>query len=150
MHDLLPRYRLPRACPSLGRRSLVWRSIRQRRRKINCVGTRALYTSLDPATCMLDMVHGLIGPRTVVSYDVDCECMGDLRTARGWKSAGVELGEMNCPWQSLAHEKKLPGRWQTVSSGLGTTEYSLRALRSRLPSQTSTWSSGCTVTACHT
>jgi RES domain-containing protein len=85
--------------------------------RFNPVGTPALYLGLTVEGVFLEMGHGFahrFDPLTVCSYDVDCEDIVDLRTARARKRAGIDIAGMACAW---AYERMLgrqPPSWRIV------------------------------------
>jgi RES domain-containing protein len=73
--------------------------------RFNRKGTAALYLSLDFATAVVEASQGFpfrIPPLTIVTYDVDCEDIADLTTAKQQKTHGARPGDLACAWKILA------------------------------------------------
>lgn len=82
--------------------------------RFNPKGVPALYLALDVLTAVKEANQGFahrIDPCVLCSYDVDCEDLVDLRTARARAAAGVRIEEMDSAWMSAIAEGRRPGSW---------------------------------------
>ena len=83
--------------------------------RFNPKGVPALYLSLTLQTAIKEINQGFahkIEPCVLVSYDVDCEDIVDLRSARSRTKHGIKLSDMSCAWFALAASGKDPPSWQ--------------------------------------
>jgi len=75
--------------------------------RFNPSGVIALYTSLDPATAMLEAQQDFIRkaqPYTLAAFDVDCRDVVDLTSAAGCSEAAISAEELACPCLRLQME----------------------------------------------
>ena len=83
--------------------------------RFNPAGTPALYLGLSIEGVIAEMGHGLsrrFDPLTLCAYDVDCDDVVDLRTARGRKAVSVDDADVACAWSwEMAHGRE-PASWQ--------------------------------------
>jgi RES domain-containing protein len=82
--------------------------------RFNRVGTPALYTSLTLEGAVREASQGLarkFDPLTLCAYDVDCEDVADLTSARERSRLGVADADLVCAWKLLAHEGKPVPSW---------------------------------------
>lgn len=81
-------------------------------RRFNWKGQEALYLSLRPETALREVTGGFarrLLPLTLVSYDIDCDDIADLRDDAARAAAGVALDDLACAWaDALAHGREPP------------------------------------------
>ncbi len=83
---------------------------------------RSTYLSLRIETTLLEVSAGLperMSPCTLCVYDVDCEPVVDLRTAKDWQDAGIDSQDMACAWLMLALAGKEPPTWRLARRLIG-------------------------------
>ncbi len=79
--------------------------------RFNAKGTPALYLALTLVGAVREANQGFvrkIDPYVICSYDVDCQDIADLRTAKVRAGHGVTDDELACAWFALAAEGKEP------------------------------------------
>ena len=70
-------------------------------RRFNRKGQAALYLSLKPETALREVTGGFarrLTPLTLVSYDIDCDDITDLRDAPARAAADVAYEDLACAW----------------------------------------------------
>ena len=80
--------------------------------RFNPPGQPALYVSCSYVGAVTEAQQGMsankLQPLTLVSYDVDHESILDLSTPDARGAAGISLVELDCPWELLLLEHKVP------------------------------------------
>lgn len=77
--------------------------------RFNLEGEAALYLSLRPETAIAECMQGFshrMPPITLCDYDVDCEPIADLSTAKGRAAQDATTADLGCPWLTLMFEGK--------------------------------------------
>jgi RES domain-containing protein len=85
--------------------------------RFNCIGSKALYTSLDLTTAWLEAQQGFpfkAQPMTIITYDVDCANIVDLNDTNTLSFLGFNSADLACAWEDLATQKQDPPTWQLV------------------------------------
>jgi RES domain-containing protein len=85
--------------------------------RFNWRDLEALYLSLNFMTAAREAAGGFLRrlePLTMVSYDVDCEDIVDLRTNRGREANGVNLSDLGCSWLEDVCAGREPPSWRIV------------------------------------
>lgn len=85
--------------------------------RFNLKGQPALYLSLGVIGAVKEVSQGLarrIDPCVLCSYEVDCDDIVDLRTARDRKAHAVSLIDLRCPWFSCIADAIEPPSWGIV------------------------------------
>jgi RES domain-containing protein len=88
--------------------------------RFNPVGVPALYLALTVEGAVLEGRQGIsrrMQPQTLVSYDVECDDLLDLRTARNRTSAKVAIEDLTCAWFDDYRAGREPRSW-TVAQRL--------------------------------
>ena len=86
-------------------------------RRFNWRGLETLYLSLSYTTALREVLAGFahrLTPYVLVSYDIDCTDVVDLRTDGDRQAAGVGLDELACPWAADLMAGREPASWQVV------------------------------------
>ena len=82
--------------------------------RFNAKGVAALYLSLDPSTAILEASQGFafkLQPLTLVTYEVDCADIVDLRSETELRAWDIEPREFHCPWKLLAEQGRPVPSW---------------------------------------
>jgi RES domain-containing protein len=86
--------------------------------RFNAKGVPALYLSLSYSTAVLEATQGFgqrFPPLTLVTYDVDCEDIADLRKPSVRKSLRVKDDDLACAWMLLAAEGRRVPSWEIAA-----------------------------------
>ncbi|MGH7023367.1 MAG: RES family NAD+ phosphorylase [Caulobacteraceae bacterium] len=86
-------------------------------RRFNWPGLETLYMSLTYGAAFREVSAGFahrLQPQVLVSYDVDCDEIVDLRTDAGRVQSGVDLADLACPWAQDLLEGREPASWGVV------------------------------------
>jgi RES domain-containing protein len=86
-------------------------------RRFNWPGLKTLYLSLSWHTVFREVAGGFahqLTPYVLVSYDVDCEDIADLRTDGGRAAHGAALADLNCAWGDALIDGRGPASWAVV------------------------------------
>jgi len=76
-----------------------------------------LYLSLNFTTVFREVTAGFahrLTPYVLVSYDVDCEDIADLRTEPGRTALGIALSDLACAWGDALIAGREPRSWVAV------------------------------------
>ncbi len=82
--------------------------------RFNPRGTPALYLALTVEGAVREIAQGFaskMDPCLLVSYDVDCGDIVDLRTDGDRTAAGVKIADMNCAWAADLADGRTPASW---------------------------------------
>ena len=82
--------------------------------RFNPKGVPALYLSTSPEGAFREATRGFaykFDPLTLVTYDIDCDGILDLRTEEARRTAGVAMSTMSSPWAWQMSEGKRPESW---------------------------------------
>ncbi len=82
--------------------------------RFNPRGTAALYLALNVETAFVEISQGLaekFKPTVLISYEVDCADVVDLRTEADRKQARVALADLAGPWFADIAAGQEPGSW---------------------------------------
>jgi RES domain-containing protein len=83
--------------------------------RFNPKGTPALYLASTPVGAIRETSHGFphrIDPLVLCSYEVDCDNIVDLRTAKDRTGQRVADSDLDCAWMLLASDGKNPPSWR--------------------------------------
>ncbi len=86
-------------------------------RRFNWPKLETLYLSLSFVTVFREVSAGFahrLTPYLLVSYDVDCDNIADLRTAEDRAALGVDLADLACAWGTALIEGREPESWAVV------------------------------------
>lgn len=86
-------------------------------RRFNWPGPETLYLSLSFTTAFREVSGGFahrLTPYVLVSYDVDCDDIADLRTDAGRASFGVDFADLACAWGDDLIAGREPASWRVV------------------------------------
>jgi len=90
--------------------------------RFNPKGTPALYLALTLETAILEANQGFahkIEPCLLVSYEVDCQHIADLRAGETREALNVNLADMACPWALDVAQRREPASWRVVNDLIG-------------------------------
>lgn len=82
--------------------------------RFNPRGVPALYLGLSIMTAVKEANQGFahrIDPCVLCSYEIDCEDIADLASARGRAEFSVSLEEMECAWAAALSDGQRPLSW---------------------------------------
>jgi RES domain-containing protein len=82
--------------------------------RFNPKGIEALYLALNIETAFVEISQGFaekFKPAMLISYEVDCDDIVDLRTEADRKRARVRLADMACSWFADAAAGREPPSW---------------------------------------
>jgi RES domain-containing protein len=82
--------------------------------RFNPKGVEALYLALNVETAFVEISQGFADkfkPTMLISYDVDCDDIVDLRTEAKRRRADVKLADMACAWFSDIGAGREPPSW---------------------------------------
>lgn len=82
--------------------------------RFNPRGIETLYLALNVETAFVEISQGFgekFKPAVLISYEVDCEDIVDLRTNADRKRAGVKLADMACSWFADVAAGQEPASW---------------------------------------
>jgi RES domain-containing protein len=85
--------------------------------RFNSKGMPALYLALSPMGAVREANQGFahkIDPCVLCSYDVDCEDVADLRSAKSRADHGATNSDLACAWHLIAAGGKEPPSWRIV------------------------------------
>jgi len=87
--------------------------------RFNKKGQAALYTSLSQTTAFIEYQQGFIArpqPVTICAYEVNCTDIVDLTDNTELNKYGISQNQLNCNWEYLAADKKIPPSWIIAES----------------------------------
>ena len=90
--------------------------------RFNPRGVPALYLALSLSTALKEAGQGFahkIEPSILCSYDLDCEDIADLRSAKDRARLQISLDDMSCPWFELAAKGREPPSWTIARKLIG-------------------------------
>jgi RES domain-containing protein len=82
--------------------------------RFNPKGVEALYLALNVETAFVEISQGLaekFKPAVLISYEVDCDDVVDLRTDADRRRAGVAPADMACAWFGDIAAGREPPSW---------------------------------------
>ncbi len=82
--------------------------------RFNPKGVPALYLSLSQTGALAEYNQGFPHrpqPVTLCAYDIDSDDIVDINDTDELVKLGISVVELNCAWELLAAEKKLPPTW---------------------------------------
>lgn len=82
--------------------------------RFNPKGVPALYLSLSQTGALAEYNQGFPHrpqPVTLCGYNIDCDDIVNLNDPEELIRFGISVVELNCAWELLASEKKLPPTW---------------------------------------
>lgn len=82
--------------------------------RFNPKGVEALYLALNVETAFLEISQGFaekFRPAMLISYEVDCDSIVDLRTEADRRSARISHTDMACAWFAEAAAGREPASW---------------------------------------
>jgi RES domain-containing protein len=87
--------------------------------RFNPKGVEALYLALSVETAFVEISQGLaekFKPAVLISYEVDCDDVVDLRTDADRRREGVALADMACAWFGDIAAGREPPSWTIARS----------------------------------
>jgi RES domain-containing protein len=87
--------------------------------RFNRPGAPALYTALDVKTAWLEAQQGMpfkAQPLTLVAYRLDCTPVAELTDPAGLATAGIDAGDLACPWEDLSSRGLDPPSWRLAEA----------------------------------
>jgi RES domain-containing protein len=82
--------------------------------RFNRPGRPAFYTSLSWSCAWTEAQQGFpfkAQPVTICAFEVDCDDVGDLGDGVTRDRLGIEMAELDCPWENLASRGEEPPSW---------------------------------------